>query len=488
MDKAAAEREAIRLWRSLPLQERLTAAQASAFAAMIAPTLDFGDLRGRAKLIDGWLRRDLPRTDHAVAIALADGSSGQLHLSVPPWPEREGASAIAFVVALLVFIARRPDLLTNAMLWAEDGAVWFAQAYNEGWWAPLLRPYAGFVQLFQRLVFDVATFLPVRWVPLFGVWVSLLVRAALPAFLFSRRFSWVHWRAKVAFTAYYLLMPNLGDAHANVSNTPLYLGLYLLAVVLADPPRNRYWRAHDWLVLLLAGLSGPFAIFALPILAFRLFAQRDRAMVWQLFTIVAAGLSAVQLAVLGWTVSAPGQGMGNGWIDRFETVVTRVVFGFITTVRWATSFATPAVAIPAALFALVIIVAVLVRGDWRARGVALVTPLVVLFAMLTPSLTGHAGPALAGAAASERYFIITSATWAATLIAFAAIYLPRLPSSVFAFSVAVCGVFILFEFPISPVAGTAFGPQASRIEAAKPGEQLVVPIAPTGWTMTLTKH
>jgi hypothetical protein len=192
--------------------------------------------------------------------------------------------------------------------------------------------------------------------------------------------------------------------------------------------------------------------------------------------------------VLGWTIASPGQGMTNGWVDRLELVVTRIVLGFITPVRWASAFATPAVALPIALFALVIIAGVLVRGDWRARGTALVAPLALILAMLTPALAGHAGPTLPGAGASERYFVITSAAWAATLIGFAAIYLPRLPSSLFAISVAVCGVFILFEFPISPVAGTAFGPQAAKIEAAKPGEQLTIPIAPTGWNMVLTKH
>ncbi len=488
MDRAAAEHEAIRLWRALPLQDRLTAGQASAFAAMIAPTLDFGEPKGRAKTIEIWLRRDLPRTDHAVAIALADGTSGQLQLSVPPWPEREGASAIAFVVALLVFIARRPDLLTSAVLWAEDGAIWFAQAYNEGWLTPLLRAYGGSIQLFQRLVFDFAQLVPLRWVPLYGVWVSLLVRAALPAFLFSRRFSWINWRAKVAFTAYYLLMPNLGEVHAFVTATPLYLALYLLAVIVADPPRNRFWQVHDWVVLILAGLSGPFVIFTLPLVAFRIFAHRDRAAPFVPFAAILVVLAIVQGGFLWLAASGTGQNPLNDWLDHSETMVTRTVFGFITTVRWASSFATPQVALPGALFALVVIVAVLIRGDWRARGLALVAPLAMLVALLTPSLGTHAGPALASAAASERYFVVTSAAWAATLVVFAAIYLPRLPVSIFAFVVAVCGVFILFEFPINPVGGASFGPQAAKVDAAKSGDPVTLSIAPPGWSMTLIKH
>src|ERR1700753_3893844 len=113
MDRAAAEREAIRLWRNLPLQERLTRSQASAFAAMIAPTLDFEASERRTRLIEGWLVRDLLQTETA-AIGAAEELSGQRRLTTPPWPQREGAAAIAFVIALLVMIARRTDLVTDA--------------------------------------------------------------------------------------------------------------------------------------------------------------------------------------------------------------------------------------------------------------------------------------------------------------------------------------------------------------------------------------
>src|SRR3954464_4965666 len=208
MDKSAAEREAIRLWRNLPLQERLSPQQAIAFAAMVAPTLEFDEPHKRAKQVEAWLLKDLPRTQRAVAFG--ESSGAHLVLPAPAWPQREGASAIAFVIALLLMIARRTDILTNAMFWAEDGAVFYADAYNHGW-ASLVQPYAGYFQLFPRFLFDVAALLPVRWVPLVGVWTALLVRAALPAFIFSSRLAWIDWRAKVALTAYYLLMPNLAE-------------------------------------------------------------------------------------------------------------------------------------------------------------------------------------------------------------------------------------------------------------------------------------
>jgi hypothetical protein len=57
--------------------------------------------------------------------------------STLPLPERLSRAsalqgAIAFGLGISVFIARRPDILADPQLWAEDGRVWFQDAYNLG--------------------------------------------------------------------------------------------------------------------------------------------------------------------------------------------------------------------------------------------------------------------------------------------------------------------------------------------------------------------
>ncbi len=59
MDKSAAQTEALRLWRALPVRDRLDHRQASAFARKIAPTLPFDTLGDHDKVVLGWLIRDL---------------------------------------------------------------------------------------------------------------------------------------------------------------------------------------------------------------------------------------------------------------------------------------------------------------------------------------------------------------------------------------------------------------------------------------------
>jgi hypothetical protein len=68
LEKAAAEKEAIRLWRARPVQERLSYRQAVAFAKMIAPQLEFRTLGNRDRIIEGWLVRDILRTQKAVKV------------------------------------------------------------------------------------------------------------------------------------------------------------------------------------------------------------------------------------------------------------------------------------------------------------------------------------------------------------------------------------------------------------------------------------
>ncbi|MEO8759190.1 MAG: hypothetical protein ABI398_15725 [Devosia sp.] len=491
MDRASAEKEAIRLWRNLPLQDRLDISQVSAFARMIAPTLEFDTPESRTKTIEAWLLKDLARTETIVPLSVETNTSERLRLAVPGWPQREGASAIAFVIALLVLIARRPDIVSNAMLWTEDGAVWFADAYNHGWWAPLFRPHSGYLQIFPRLVFDVATLLPLQIVPLFGVWVALLVRAALPAFLFSSRFNWIDWRAKVAITAYYLLMPNLAEVHANVTNTHWYLGLYLIGVIFADAPRTPLWKAHDWAVLLVAGATGPMAIFALPCLALRYFAQRTTPTARLPFFAVAIALALVQLATL-WLEIADNLGRGLFDADLLTLIGvlgSRIFLGFLTPTRWASALAMPVIAIPTVIVGVAISIAVLIRGEWRARSLLAVVALLVAAALYTPAFMLHRTQWLPLPATDEPgYFVVTSLLWAGVLVLFAARFLPRLSNAGLAVVAGFGGFLILFDFALPAVLGSPFGPEVNRIEAAAVGETVTVPIAPPGWEMVLVKR
>jgi hypothetical protein len=276
-----------------------------------------------------------------------------------------------------------------------------------------------------------------------------------------------------------------------VTNTHWYLWLYLIAVVISDAPRTPIWRAHDWLALIIGGLSGPGVIFILPCLVLRYVAQRTTAAARPLFVLAAAALAVVQLAMLGLSIAAqPGRAaFGGDPLALAGVLSSRILLGFLTPSRWVPALSMPAVAIPVALLGLAIAVAVAIRPDWRGRSLVLVIALVLLAAVYTPAFSqfrAQWSPLLSPD--EPGYFVVTSLAWAGTLLFFAARYLPRLSNLSLAAVAFLGGFLILFDFALPAVQGPFFGPEADRIAAAAPGTTLEVPIAPPGWSMTLVKR
>lgn len=200
-----------------------------------------------------------------------------------------------FAIAFLLMVARRPDILLDAKLWAEDGQVWLTQAYASGG-AALFLPHTGYLQTFSRIVFGFsAAALPLEIIPLFANIVGLVVRCAIVAFLCSRRFQFLG-QVRFAIALFSIVMPGLGEVHANITNTHWYLGLYLLLLALAPYPTGLRQKLTDGLAIALCGISGPFALFALPAFGLRDLAHR-RVHFTTLIAIACAGLQLVLIAL-----------------------------------------------------------------------------------------------------------------------------------------------------------------------------------------------
>src|SRR6185437_2986942 len=154
----------------------------------------------------------------------------------------------------------------------------------------------------------------------------------------------------------------------------------------------------------------------------------------------------------------------------------RVFLGFLTPARWAIALASPELMIPIVIVGAAITVAVLIRGGWRARILAALPVLLVATAQFTPLFT------------EQGYLVVADTAWAATLLCFAGIFLPRLTNAGLAVVLAAGGFLILFDFALPSVEGEPFGGQANRIVETPSGQSVTVPIAPPGWEMTLRKR
>ena len=172
--------------------------------------------------------------------------------------------AIAVTIALLIL--RRPDAVFHAQLWAEDGVVWFADAYNHGALRALLFARDGYLQVFPRLVSALALWVPLARVPLVFALCALAVEALPPLFLVSSRMRNLGGLpVRCVLALLYLFVPDCSEVHAIVTDSQSQLAVLACLVIIAQPPRSRWGRVFDVVVLMLCALTTPMGMLLLAV-------------------------------------------------------------------------------------------------------------------------------------------------------------------------------------------------------------------------------
>ncbi len=171
-----------------------------------------------------------------------------------------------FFVGFLICFIRDPSILLNPRLYAEDGTFWFADAYNKGWWRPLLSPHTGYLQTFPRVIADIGLLVPLSHLPLLFASVAVIVQVLPGAIVASRRFEHVIPRrgVRLLLAVLYFVIPNASEVNGNLTNAQWHLALLAILVVLAAP-QGLAWKIFDVIIIAFSGLTGPFVIALLPI-------------------------------------------------------------------------------------------------------------------------------------------------------------------------------------------------------------------------------
>ena len=212
-------------------------------------------------------------------------------------------------------LAREPRLLLEPRLWGEDGSNYYRFAFQNGLLDALLYlPLngAGYYSFAQ----DAASALTVALVPPEGaaqlfLWLSLLAQLT-PALvvLWGRSYVWDTTARRALVCALLVLSPAAGiEVWLNLVIAMNHLGLAALCVLMEDlrPPVS---RARTWglrLLLLVGGLTGPWAVALAPLFVLKALAERTREARVQLGIVLAT--CAVQGAVVLATLS-------QGALDR----------------------------------------------------------------------------------------------------------------------------------------------------------------------------
>ncbi len=410
---------------------------------------------------------------------------------------RSPRAAVVLVFTLLacaVVISRRVDAFTNAQFYAEDGSKWFANAYSHGPLGALVLSYNGYFQLVSRLGPVAAAPFGIVYAPLIYNVVGLLVQVAPVAYLLSSRFDTTvtPFRARLAVCGVYILMPST-ELNVDITTAQFHLLVLAFLVIVAAEPKRWYWTAFDVVVVVVCGLSGPFAYILAPVAALWFFKRRRR------FTLVLVLLLAVTIpiqAYAGLTSPRPHAELGASLHDLMLIISDRIILagsfaeeGGTHVFLAATSHGTVLSAV-ICLLALPIVALAAWRAPFELRMFGLTALGVAASGLASPlvSNTGNAWAVMAVSRAGERYFLLAQFAWVVTVL-WAATRLPRAWMTQTAWVVCAAafasGLITAWRYP--PFPDYHWAQEARAITTATPGTKLVLPIPPGGgWSIDIT--
>ncbi|MBZ0112159.1 MAG: hypothetical protein K8J08_06855 [Thermoanaerobaculia bacterium] len=233
-------------------------------------------------------------------------------MSSPRWIKASSLPVSLLTVTAILFW-RKPDAFLNPQFWAEDGVVFFQQAYIEGSHS-LVVTYSGYFHLIPRLVAWFVEAAPYRFAPAFYNLAGLGGMWAVVAMLHSPR---LRLPVPSAYALVPVLVPHLtGEVFVSLTNVQWPLALLLLLTVLQEPPQRLLPLLGDVLIIVLVGLTTPLIVLLVPFLTLRAYLHRS----WRLGTEAAMGWVIASLQLLAFrqnpTFVPPSPGYEpSSWIE-----------------------------------------------------------------------------------------------------------------------------------------------------------------------------
>jgi hypothetical protein len=401
---------------------------------------------------------------------------------------------VIFLLACIVLFSRRPDAILHAQFWAEDGRVWFADAYNFGWWQALSRTWAGYFQTFPRLCAALALLVPFPFAPLALNVIAIGVQALPVGILLSSRSApWGNLRHRAWMAVLYLALPNIREIEAIATNSQWVLALCAFLLIVAAPPKAAAGKAFDIVILLLCGLTGPFCVFLVPIavwIAWRQPAGGRR---------TAAGILAAACAVQAWALLLMDRpARANGPLGAGPGLLMRILGGhvFLGTLlggnQLAFASSAPALVLVclACVAGLVLVAVCFMRCTTQMKLFLFFSFAILAASLISPEAYPPPGVTrwqMLAEAGGVRYWFLPSLAFAWTLLCCFRARIPGASGLSAAFLLLMCfGIIRDWELPA--LTNLNFAAQANNFAAAPAGMAVVIPENPQGWTIELKKR
>ena len=181
---------------------------------------------------------------------------------------------VSFLVVLLVLFYKRPDAFIHSQFWAEEGTVFFSDAYHHGF-KTVFNTCAGYFHLYPRLIFCLAisSGIPFEYMPYVCCYAWLLVMFTVLVYIWGRVELDPVLKFFVAIST--VLIPLQAEVLMNLTNVQWVMALLPIIIFSSsDPEKNKKWFWADMLLLVLTGFTGPNLVILLPLILFLAFKQR----------------------------------------------------------------------------------------------------------------------------------------------------------------------------------------------------------------------
>lgn len=402
----------------------------------------------------------------------------------------------SLLIALFILFLRQPSALLQPQFWAEDGRVWYSDAYNIGW-KSLFIPQDGYFQTISRLVALLTQIFPFRLGPLVFNSAALFIQALPAVFILSKRFNklapkfWV----RTLFAIYYLLLPNTGEIHGNLTNSQWFLSLLACLVLIAEAPGSLFQKIFDTIVLLLSGLSGPFVIFLFPV-AFLMYWKNQTGWKPKLFLIV---LSCAAIQFISLIFLSLGSRLYLSpkiiWGLLPDILVHQVFLGSILGQNgylWVLKQSwSEALFVLVNLSALGLIVRCAFKATFEQKLFLFFAMLILISSLLNPTTVvspEEAWKVLSINLAGIRYWLIPMLAFISVLFFNAGKSSPIIIRSMALLFLSLGIVGIIADFQHHRLPDKAFAKYVEVFNSAPNGKKVIIPINPQAFYLRLIKH
>ena len=399
-----------------------------------------------------------------------------------------------FLLAIFVLVSRRPDALYRAQFFAEDGHVWFADAYNLGWWNALVRAQDGYFQTFPRLAAALALLTPLALAPLVLNLAAAAIQALPVNLLLSARSSrWGSLGFRAFLAASYLALPNCSEILINVTNSQWLLALCSFLLLVSQPPTGALQHGLDIAILALCGITGPFCFFLLPIAAFMAWKRRER---WRWIT---TGVFLTSACVQAWALLLINRaGRSHSTLGANPVLFARILAGqvYLGTILGGNSLAGNfhprvfGVLLCAAIVGTFLLAVVFAQSGLEMRLFLILTGVLFLASLISPvayPLPGQSRWDVLAEVPGIRYWFFPTLACAWSLLWAVRSRIEILRAVSVILLCAMC-LGVVRDWRQPALRDLHFVETARRFDAVHSGTVMVFPENPPGWDMRLVKH